>query len=293
MDLTAELAFRQQVFDALTLAVAESGALTRDELTAFPVAGSTHRLLDRNRGIYNPRTLVATLSVVSSPEGPYVDEEVAGGLFRYEYRAGTVQGDNTKLRRAFELEVPIILLRKIGTGVYVPIFPTYVIADDQVNRQFVLAVDELLRTLAGDDKSVLHRRYAERVARHRLHQAEFRGRVLRAYATRCAVCTLRYGRLLDAAYILADSHDDGDPIVANGLSLCKIHHAAYDAQLLGISADYQIAINRAVLEEIGGPMLRHGLQDMHGQALVLPVARRDRPDQGRLASRWDDFQRAN
>lgn len=239
------------------------------------------RLIDRGRGIYNPRNLAATLSVVSSPDGPYDDTEIAGGLLRYDYRVGSLQGDNTKLRRAWELEMPIILLRKIETAVYVPVFPTYVIADDQVNRQVVLAVDEQLRSLAPQGESVLQRRYAERIARQRLHQAEFRGRVLRAYATSCAVCNLRHGRLLDAAHIIADSQDQGDAVVSNGLSLCKIHHAAYDAQLLGITVDYGIQINRALLEEIDGPMLKHGLQEMHGRTLILPAARRDRPDRDR------------
>ena len=35
-------------------------------------------------------------------------------------------GCNTKLRRAYQDTVPIILLRKIATGVYVPYFPVYV-----------------------------------------------------------------------------------------------------------------------------------------------------------------------
>lgn len=35
-------------------------------------------------------------------------------------------GCNTKLRRAYQDAVPIILLRKIATGVYVPYFPVYV-----------------------------------------------------------------------------------------------------------------------------------------------------------------------
>jgi predicted restriction endonuclease len=50
---------------------------------------------------------------------------------------------------------------------------------------------------------------------------------------KCAVCSLRHGELLDAAHIIGDGKPDGIPIVPNGLSLCKIHHAAYDTNLLG------------------------------------------------------------
>ncbi len=290
MEVAAELDLRQRIFDALARVVADSGAVTREQLSAFPVDGRPRRLIDQSRGIWNPRELAATLSVVSSPDGPYADTELDGGLFRYDYRAGSTSGDNTKLRRAHDLELPIILLLKIDSGVYAPVFPVYVAGDDVARRQFTLAIDESLRFLvhAGQD-SLAERRYAERIARHRLHQAEFRGRVLRAYDTRCAVCTLKHGRLLDAAHIIGDREAGGEPVVPNGLSLCKIHHAAFDINLLGVSPDYEVRIDRALLAETDGPMLLHGLQEMHGRLLVLPGRRQDRPDRDRLAQRWATF----
>ena len=294
MDLDAERELRQRVFDALAEEVAESGSLTRDQLSNFKVGSDTRRLIDMSRGIRNPKEMSATLAVVSSPDGPYADSEVEGGLFRYDYRSGSTAGDNTKLRRARELDLPIILLRKIETGVYVPVFPVYVVGDDMTKRQFVLAVDERLRFLAEPGHgSILERRYAERLARYRLHQAEFRGRVLRAYATRCTVCLLRHGRLLDAAHIVGDRESGGDPVVPNGLSLCKIHHAAFDANLLGVSPDYHVSIDTDLLRETDGPMLLHGLQEMHGRQLLLPDRAADRPDPDRLAQRWAVFGKAS
>ena len=238
VELAEEHALRQSIFDALAPVVAEHGAVTRAQLSAFPVGGMTRRLIDQSRGIWNPQSLTATLSVVSSPDGPYSDREVEGGFLHYDYRAGSIEGDNAKLRRAYELGLPIIFLRKIDNGVYVPIFPVYVVGDDKNARQFTLALDESLRFLVqGAQESMAERRYAERIARHRLHQAEFRGRVLRAYETRCGVCALKHGRLLDAAHIIGDTQSGGDPVVPNGLSLCKIHHAAFDSDLLRISPD--------------------------------------------------------
>ncbi len=232
--------------------------------------------------------------MVSSPDGPYEDAAIEGGLFRYDYRAGSTGGDNTKLLAAYELQLPIILLRKVDNGVYVPIFPVYVVADDMPARRFLLAVDENLRFLAeAGQHSIAERRYAERIARHRLHQAEFRGRVLRAYRTQCAVCSLRHGRLLDAAHIIADREQGGEPLVSNGLSMCKIHHAAFDSNLLGVSPDYTVHIDRELLHETDGPMLRHGLQEMHGRVLLLPERRLERPDQDRLATRWAGFGQAS
>jgi len=284
--------FRELVMAAVAeRAAANGGVISRAELSALVLAnGITRRAIDTSKGIWNPRDLVATLSIVSSPAGPYGDRHGEDGLFHYDYRAGSTEGDNTKLRRAFELGLPIIFLRKIGNGVYVPVLPTYVVADDIKNRQFVLALDESLRFLANPlSPSVAEKRYAERVVQARLHQPEFRARVIRAYRATCAICSLKHADLLDAAHIIGDGEDGGDPIVTNGLSLCKIHHAAYDRNLLGISADYTVHLDRKLLDEIDGPMLRHGLQEMHGRSLILPIKRSELPDRDRLSVRFERF----
>jgi len=113
--------------------------------------------------------------------------------------------------------------------------------------------------------------------------------VLRAYETQCTVCHFRHAELLDAAHILGDKHERGDAVVTNGMSMCKIHHAAYDSNFLGVTPDYEIRINRSLLEEKDGPMLKHGLQDMHGAQLVVPRRPADRPDRDRLAERFAQF----
>jgi putative restriction endonuclease len=291
----AERALRERIMNVLAeRAVRNGGVVSRDELSAMRVGDRELRLIDQSRGIWNPSWLSATLSIVSSPGGPYNDTELKGGLLRYDYRAGTAQGDNRKLRAALELGVPLILLRKIETGVYVPVFPVYVVDDDQANHQFVVALDESLRFLSDpihptDDE----RRYADRIVRARLHQPEFRAKVIRAYATSCTVCSLRHAELLDAAHIVRDADDWGLPVIPNGLSLCKIHHAAYDANLMGVTPDYQVRINHEVLRETDGPMLKYGLQEMHGRNLLLPARVSDRPDPNRLAVRFDQFEAAS
>lgn len=269
---------------------AAGGFLSRAELSHFDTgSGDRRRLMDTSKGIWNPRDLNATLSIVSSPDGPYDDHDVEGGLFRYDYRAGSVQGDNAKLRRAMELDLPVILLRKLQGGQYIPIFPVYVIADDQRAAKFTIAVDEALRFLPVTPLSAVERRFAERITRQRLHQATFRGMVIRAYAVHCAVCHLKHGELLDAAHITPDSHESGLAMVTNGLSLCKIHHTAYDRNLMGIDAGYRVQINGDLLAEVDGPMLKHGLQEMHGATILLPTKRTERPDQERLARRFEEF----
>jgi putative restriction endonuclease len=269
-------------------AAAAGGVITRRELEAFSFGGEQLKLIDQSRGIRNPAQLAATLTILSQPSGPYDDEETADGMLRYAYRSGDPDGgDNRKLRRAAELGVPLILLRGIAPGVFVPVFPVYVVADDPVSRYVEVAVDESLRFLPTD-RSEDTRAYAERLTRLRLHQPVFRAQVLRAYERACTVCRLQHVDLLDAAHILGDA-ENGQPVVTNGLAMCKIHHAAYDRRILGIRPDYTVAVRADVLKEVDGPMLRHGLQEMHGAALHLPKRVADLPDREALAARWESF----
>ena len=186
--------------------------------------------------------------------------------------------------------MPLLLLVNIGPSMRVPVAPVYVVADDEAAREFVVALDEAFRYLP--DPAHLpadQRRYALRLARTRLHQPVFRGRVVRAYGTRCAICRLARGELLEAAHIYPDADPRGQPVVPNGLSLCSIHHTAYDRALLGISPDLEIRLDADLLADEDGPMLLHGLQEMHGRTLSLPERRADRPDREALAWRYERF----
>ena len=78
--------------------------------------------------------------------------------------------------------------------------------------------------------------------------------------------------------------------MSNSLALCKIHHAAYDADILGIRQDLVIVIRNEVLEEHDGPMLTHGLQLLHGKALgFVPRSADLRPNPAHLSERFERF----
>ncbi|KGM13412.1 HNH endonuclease [Cellulomonas bogoriensis] len=274
-------------------AEANGGFLHRQELLGFRIDGQDLPVIDFSRGIRNPAAFTSTLSIVATANGPYDDTESDDGLLRYSYRKGDPwSGDNRKLRTALETGQPLILFRKEVANYYTPVMPVYVVDDEPENRAFVIALDEAFRYM-GDVRHLAEpqRQYAMRLAKQRLHQPAFRTRVLLAYQTRCAVCSLKHGSLLDAAHIVPDGNDDprGLPTTPNGLALCKIHHAAYDQNMLGVSPDYTVEINRDVLEEIDGPMLKHGIQAMHGRTLTLPSKKTDRPKRELLAWRWERF----
>ncbi|MEV6427441.1 HNH endonuclease [Nocardia sp. NPDC051463] len=275
--------------------VEERGTLTRTELTNFPARGEVYKLIDRSKGIWNPKHMLATLSIMSTPNSAYSDEEIGESLFAYAYREGNINGDNTKLRRAYQLELPIILLRWIRDGVYFPVCPVYVVADDITNRRFILAVDESLRSVADPlHLKPIERAYAERMTKQRLHQPEFRARILLAYKDRCTVCGVGHKQLLEAAHIIADGKEHGSADIDNGLCLCKIHHAAYDANLLGISPEYEVHIGAELMHDPrGGLMLKHGLQALNGTSLALPRSKKDHPSPDRLEERFVEFRAAS
>ncbi|WP_024286167.1 HNH endonuclease [Cellulomonas sp. KRMCY2] len=292
MDNAVEAALRVAVMDWIReRAGANGGFLHRHELLSFRIGGRELPLIDFSRGIRNPQGFSSTLSIVASASGPYDDTESDDGLLHYAYRKGDpFGGDNRKLRTAMETGMPLILFRKEAPNYYTPVMPVYVVDDYPEESSFIIALDESFRFM-GDVRELAEpqREYARRLAKQRLHQPAFRTRVLLAYETRCAICSLRHGSLLDAAHIVPDTEERGLPTTPNGLALCKIHHAAYDQNMLGVSPDYRVSINREVLEEIDGPMLKHGIQEMHGRMLEVPVRVADRPDRELLAWRWERF----
>ncbi len=218
---------------------------------------------------------------------------------RYAYR-GTDVGhrDNVGLRRALAERTPLIYFYRTDPGHYLATYPVYVVGDDQQALMFSVKVDEswVLQGLgpAADElpETPLRREYATRVVRQRLFQAEFRRRVVDAYRQRCALCSLRHRELLDAAHITADS-DAGEPIVSNGLALCKLHHAAFDGYFFGITPDYRVVVRPSILDESDGPMLVVGLQQIDGSQIHLPLQELQRPDRDRLAERYELFVKAS
>jgi putative restriction endonuclease len=78
----------------------------------------------------------------------------------------------------------------------------------------------------------------------------------------------------------------GQPVVPNGIPLSKIHHAAFDAQLIGIDPDYRLHVSERLLSQHDGPML-DALKGLNGGTLHLPIRDKDLPDHERLARRFE------
>ena len=81
-------------------------------------------------------------------------------------------------------------------------------------------------------------------------------------------------------------------MVSNGISLCKLHHAAFDRHFLGIRPNLIIEVRPDVLDEEDGPMLIHGLQDCHLKSLAyVPREKKLQPNPDSLQERYELFLR--
>jgi putative restriction endonuclease len=287
---------RQDIFQWLERQEIDFGGyeFRRDFLrSAYTYRGQTVPLMDRQNGIWNPSGFDSTLSLTRTLKGPYADE-MDGAIQKYSYERlpdrPLVSGRNLKLREAAARGEPLIMFQEILPSLYLPRYPVFIVRDDPDAGYVDVVLDESLR-LFGDPLELTpqQRRYSERVVQVRLHQKSFRSRVLHAYGAKCAVCTLAHPELLDAAHITADRAEDSTTSVTNGLSLCKIHHAAYDRRILGIDGEYRVHVRGDVLAEVDGPMLKFGLQEMDGRTLMVPRRVGERPDQSRLERRYLEF----
>ena len=194
-------------------------------------------------------------------------------------------------------QVPLVYFHGIVPGLYAAEWPVFIVGDDPAALTFTVSVDE--RRFATLDSSGvqeeppdLRRPCATRLFRQRLHQTEFRERVVRAYQHHCAVCRLKRDELLGTAHIVPDADPLGAPVVPNGVALCKLHHAAFDRYLIGIRPDCVVEVRRDLLDDSDGPMLIHGLQGFHGTSLLLPRVRTLRPDPVLLEARSERFRQA-
>lgn len=274
------------------------GPIKHEDVATFTFEGERIPLMDLQRGIRKPRMLDAALSFrtvfASSPDQrPYADERGEDGYQRYKWRGTDADHpENVALRRAMTARLPLIWFQGIATGLYLPVFPVWLVAEEPWAQQFVVALDLEQMHAWGDTGDAvvieLRRAYADRVVRERLHQPVFRAQVLAAYENRCALCRLRHSELLDAAHIRSDSLG-GEPVVTNGIAMCKIHHAAFDSLLMAVRPDYAIEVRRDILDEDDGPTLRYALQGLHGEHIEVPRQRAARPSRDLLAERYDQF----
>lgn len=253
------------------------------------------------QGIFKPQILPdLPLSITTAPPEPGLPPPYADGFSQdqstllYRYRGTDPRHhQNVGLRRAMERGRPLVYFHGIDKSEYFAVWPVYVIGDEPHALRFRIAIDDSVFAsqdlLTVAEGSEARREYVTHATRYRIHQKSFRARVLRAYQSRCALCRLRHHELLDAAHIVPDSDPLGIPEVPNGLALCKLHHAAFDQNLIGIRRDLVVQVRADILAEDDGPMLIHGLQEFHDHRILIPRRPDQRPRGEFLERRFEEF----
>lgn len=280
--------------------------LTANELKpGFIFEGERIPLVNPQRGIFKPRQMQFLLSIKTVFPRPgsrvwYDDQrkvhrQIFEGSEVVEYAfmgRNPEAADNRWLREAFENQIPVIYFLGIAPGRCQAMVPAYIAGWDAKALKAHVAFGLPNQETLTPPKNALERSYALRTVKQRLHQGSFRQAVINAYDGRCALSRIPEPLLLDAAHIIPDKDENlGQPIVPNGIPLSKIHHAAFDAHLIGIDPDYRLHVSDRLLDQNDGPMLE-ALKLLDSKTIYLPNRTEDWPDQDRLALRFEKFREA-
>ena len=266
-------------------------SLTTNDLKAgFNYEGNRIPLVNPQRGIFKPKKMRYLLSIRTVFPAPgkkvwYDDQrEIHRRIIESEDTLDYAfmgqdpnAADNQWLLEAFKNQVPVIYFLGIAPGRYQAIIPAFISGWDPnaLIAQVVFGVPN--QDKISIPQSIQERRYALRVVKQRLHQSSFREAVIAAYNGRCAVSGLPERRLLDAAHIISDKNEFmGQPVITNGLPLSKIHHSAFDSNLIGINPDYRLHVSERLLSQNDGPMLE-SFKQLNGNKLRLPTRLIDYP----------------
>lgn len=298
---------RSAAFAALQKLVARTGPVLPWAAIVDGFEHNRQRYLfaNQSKGIFRPAGMVAgalsiKTSIARDGARQRYEDVAQDGAFDYAFQdRGIHYHDNQILIRAYELRAPVVYFFGVEPGFYRPLWPAYVASVDAATKRYSIVVDDVFEQVlapgsfvADARAQVLQRRYATVIAKRRLHQEMFAHLVIAAYRERCAVCNLPRRSLIDAAHILPDRDERGSPSVPNGLALCKLHHAAFDANLIGVRPDTVIEISASLLQERDGPTLEHAIKSFNGKKLHVPRAARDAPDAGFLELRYETFRKS-
>ncbi|MDP1931295.1 MAG: HNH endonuclease [Gammaproteobacteria bacterium] len=266
------------------------------------VNGEKVHIANKARGIFKPKQLsrgILSIKTTAPRVGRtniYSDAETTEGFYRYSLQMGDPNGGGNKnLWEAYEDRMPFVYFHAVAESIYKAIWPCFV--DNIRPEEGYCSVIVGAQTAVSSEKPKVviyqlptapERAYAIRASRVRLFQATFRENVLRVYDNRCAISGLPVKLLLDAAHITPDSEEDSSTDVTNGIALSRVHHRAYDSNLIGISPDLKVLVSERLLSVADGPML-DAIKSNNGKYLSEPSHRDARPDRDRLARRFEQF----
>jgi putative restriction endonuclease len=295
---------RNVAFDAIKSLVARYGQpLDWSEIAqGFTVSGERVLFANRARGIFKPARMqrgalsIKTTIPRTGRGARYADIQADEGSFVYRLQGDDPNfHDNRRLRESWEDKSPLIYFYGVSESRYEAIWPVFVTAWNPA--QLSVKIDVGLIPSPDQPRRLslreVERHYGTREAKQRLHQSAFREMVLDAYGNRCAFSGLPVRRLLHAAHIVPDFEPEGIAAVRNGLALSPIHHAAFDAHLLGVAPDGIIHVSDRLMKIKDGPTLEYSLKAIKGSRILMPSHVEEQPDRDLLERRFESYRRAN
>ncbi len=268
----------------------------------FPFLGDRIMFASQALGIFKPRQMDRVLSIktVVPREGrgaQYSDQVAEGsknGLWVYDMRERSpAHSQNQWLKTAWMEGLPLIYLRGLAPAVYLPSFPVYVTDWDadagQVRVAFGLECtsqqDLVEPALMGRELP----RYTYGRMQNRVSVARFRIDVLEAYQDTCALSGLAQSQLVDAVPI-TQGGSGARLDVTEGLCMSRLHHAAFDANLLGIDPDGRVHLSEQLDTYAKGDPFARNLMSVAGRRISVPRTPEFQPNRDLLAARFEQFQ---
>ncbi len=152
---------------------------------------------------------------------------------------------------------------------------------ENINRIHLLNEEQLLKLVEESDSfndedengtmeldegrlTITHTRYKR--------DPNFRRKVYDAYENKCAMCGIQL-ELIEAAHIIPHSHEMGTDDITNGISLCALHHTAYDRSLIYFDNEFNILLNEDkidYLEKIGRDSGIRKFEKLSFDKILLP-----------------------
>jgi putative restriction endonuclease len=129
------------------------------------------------------------------------------------------------------------------------------------------------------DSVAAPRQVIVQVVNKKVRESDFRRRVMTAYNNRCAFCGLQL-KLIDSAHILPVASEGSTDETRNGLSMCPLHHRAYDQGLITIDENYQVLTSETQLDKLREVGFDGGMDKFLADlppTINIPPNRRDQP----------------
>jgi hypothetical protein len=287
---------RERMWQALT----QLGDTTN--LLPSAIQGAGIRPMQTGQGIYRDH---ANTKLVAPPHGvtltlldigqTYLDEfDDAGGIYHYPATERGGDRDEAEIqatKNALRLRLPVFVVLPGQERDRRSVKQAWVVDSDDETRQFLVSFQEADHQRSGvpaadaeideGDEAPLELKGGRTIkmatVKARPGQARFRFKTLKRYGAQCAVCSVTAEALLEAVHIVPFAHENSVDDPRNALVLCRNHHRAFDANMIGFEPN---TLNVLIAKSAGGS---GALQIQQRNLSCLAK----RPDLAALPWRWE------